>query len=648
MSTPHSLPVLSTLLVEDSLEFAQVMSDFIELIPDLGLEFTVCSRLSEALERLEHESFELILLDLNLPDSRGIKTCRRVRRAAPDAAVVIISGMDDESLALETVAGGAQEYLGKDELNPRSLRRAIRYALERTRAQAARREHTLFMEAAHRVGRMGVWQRDLRTGRLSWPERTCELFGIGAEGFGGTVDEFHSLVHPDDLDRVKAAMPENVKDGNAEELEYRIIRSDGETRWLQERGTVERDGRGRATRVFGVVIDVTERKAMEQQVLRAQRMDSVGALAGGIAHDLNNIFSPITMAADLLKRKCGDGRQMELLDSIRNCAQRGAEMVSQILSFARGMEGRRVEVQVSHVVRDIEKVIRETFPKNISTEVSLANPLPTFHGDPTQIHQILMNLCVNARDAMPGGGELRITVDEFHVDRQYSADRYRARDGRHVRITVRDTGTGIPAKYLGKLFDPFFSTKEAGKGTGLGLSTVHSIVQAHGGFIEVDSKEGKGSRFAVHLPVAQRTRGPEEVAANAAPVPPGSGELILVVDDEQTVRQITKSTLESFGYRVITAGDGAEGVARYSEHRAEVRAIVSDMIMPVMDGLGLVRVIRRMDADIPLIVASGGVRNGQEDKLYSEGVTEYLPKPFTVETVLRALARVLGKLSAEA
>ncbi len=635
---------IATLIIEDSFEYAEMVSGFLERLTEPCMECVVAGCLSDALAVLETQSFGLILIDLNLPDSGGIETFRHIHGVAPVAAIVILSGMEDEALALEIVAAGAQEYLGKEEVNERTLRRTVRYALERARAEAVRREHALLMETTQRVGRMGVWQRDLRTGALSWPAQTCELFGVDKERFGGTVRDFIDRVHPDDRSVVIAAAARSASEGASADLEYRVVRPDGEIRWMHERGNVDNDVCGRPARVLGVVIDITERKSMEQQLLRTQRMDSIGTLAGGIAHDLNNIFSPIIMAMDLLQRRMGESTPDDLLDTIRHSARRGAEMVSQILSFARGMEGRQVEVQVSHLVRDIRKIIAETFPKNIAVKVSTANELPTFTGDPTQIHQILMNLCVNAKDAMRGGGgELNIAADEFKVDAQYAASRHGAKPGRYVRISVRDSGAGIHAKDMEKLFDPFFTTKEAGKGTGLGLSTVMKIVQSHEGFVEVESAEGRGSRFTVCFLAVRHRRSREHGRTADVPAPRGDGELVLVVDDELSVLQITKQTLESSGYQVITAGDGAEGVVKFTDHSGEIRAVLSDMMMPVMDGLALLRVIRRMNASVPFIVASGGVEEDRAERLHDEGVSEYLPKPFTAETVLRALGKALGK-----
>ena len=385
-------------------------------------------------------------------------------------------------------------------------------------------------------------------------------------------------------------------------------------------------------------VDLTERKKLERQFLRSQRMESIGTLAGGIAHDLNNVLSPIMMSLEVLKMKSLDPGDQDLLDVLSASAERGADMVRQVLSFARGVEGRRMEVQVKHIVRDIEKIANDTFLKHIRIRTILPHGLWTVLGDPTQLHQVLLNLCVNARDAMPTGGKLTVSAGNTTLDAHYAGMNPEAKAGPYVLIQVEDSGTGIPPAVIEKIFDPFFTTKEVGKGTGLGLSTTLAIVRSHGGFIRVESEQGKGTAFKVYLPA--QTEGAAETAAKiAAELPRGNGELILVVDDEASVRHITRQTLETFGYRVLLASEGSEGVAIYAARQAEIAAVLTDMTMPVMDGLTSIQMLRKLNPDVLIIAASGLPPSSQVASL---GVKHFLPKPYTAETLLRVLKETLS------
>ena len=392
---------------------------------------------------------------------------------------------------------------------------------------------------------------------------------------------------------------------------------------------------------FCFVIDLTERKRLEQQFLRSQRMESIGTLAGGIAHDLNNSLSPVLMSMDLLRLRFPDSSSQDLLDLVTSCAQRGADMVRQLLSFARGVEVQRMQVQVRHLIQDIEKVTNETFLKNIQIHTRVPKDLWTITGDPTQIHQVLLNLCVNARDAMPTGGTLNISAENIVLDEQYAGLILDARPGPYVFIQIEDTGTGMSQSVLDNIFDPFFTTKEIGKGTGLGLSTSLAIIKSHDGFIRVYSEPNRGTKFKVYLPAITEEQVLESVAEMDSKLPRGNGELILVVDDEASVRQITQQTLDAFGYSVLLAGDGAEAVSIFVQHKEKIRAVVTDMMMPILDGPATIQVLRRIDPGVRIIAASGLSQNGHVEHALRLGVQHFLPKPYTAQTLLKTLRDVL-------
>jgi CheY-like chemotaxis protein len=301
-------------------------------------------------------------------------------------------------------------------------------------------------------------------------------------------------------------------------------------------------------------------------------------------------------------------------------------------------------VQVQHLIRDIQKIANDTFLKNFSVRTNIAPDVWLIAGDPTQLHQVLLNLCVNARDAMPNGGAITISAENIHLDEHSAGMNVDAQPGPYVVLCVEDTGTGMPPEVIERIFDPFYTTKEQGKGTGLGLATSLAIVKSHGGFIHVYSEPEKGSKFRVYIPAQTETALEAETSLKIE-MPRGNGELILVVDDESSVRQITQQTLEAFGYRVVLASDGAEAVAVYASRGAEVAAVVTDMMMPGIDGPATIQVLRKMKANLPVIAASGLSTDAQVGKARDLGVKHFLPKPFTAEALLKMLKQVLAKES---
>ena len=389
------------------------------------------------------------------------------------------------------------------------------------------------------------------------------------------------------------------------------------------------------------VLDLTERKALELQFQRAQRMESIGTLAGGIAHDLNNVLAPIIMSLDLLKMKFPDSASQELLSIVGASAHRGADMVNQVLLFARGVEGERIEVQIRQLIEEIAMIVNETFAKSIEVRSIMEPDLWTVSGDPTQLHQVLLNLCVNARDAMPDGGTLTLSAENLMLDESDVRMDPDLRPGPYVLVQVADSGTGMPPERIEKIFDPFFTTKEIGNGTGLGLSTTHAIVKRHAGTIQVESTPGTGTKFKIHLPAWTEAHSP--AAELAATMPRGQGELILVADDEASVREITRQTLEAFGYRVVPAADGAEVVAVYAAHSQEIAVVLADMTMHVMDGPATLHALLEINPEVRIIAASGLATDGNLARAAGSGVCCFLDKPFTAEALLIALRQVIDQ-----
>ena len=423
--------------------------------------------------------------------------------------------------------------------------------------------------------------------------------------------------------------------------ELKKITKSGQEIIVQSRWTLMRDAAGEPKSILSVNTDITEKKKLEAQFLRTQRLESIGTLAGGIAHDLNNVLAPILMAVQLLEKKLPDEASQRLLDTLENNAKRGADLVKQILSFARGIEAKRTLVQIRHLIAEIKQIAKETFPKSIEFATNIPRDLWTLSGDATQLHQVFLNLCVNARDAMPSGGILSISAENKSIDENYARMHLEAKVGPYIAITVSDTGTGIPPDVLERIFEPFFTTKELGKGTGIGLSTVIGIVKSHGGFVQVQSEVGKGSQFQVFLPAIETTETPQ-LSEILPALPGGKGELILVVDDEAAIREITKESLETYAYRVLTASDGIEAIALYAQHRQEIALVLIDMMMPSMDGQTTIRLLQKMNSQVKIIAVSGISSNYQLGRLENMGVKAFLAKPYTAKELLKTIHSAIG------
>jgi len=407
---------------------------------------------------------------------------------------------------------------------------------------------------------------------------------------------------------------------------------------VNSRWTLMRDAQSRPKSILSET-DVTERKKLEHQFLRAQRLESIGTLSGGIAHDLNNLLMPIMMGVALLKRFEPSEKSLQVIRNIERSAKRGSDLVKQMLSFARGAEGSREAVKLPDVVAEIQSIAENTFPKNVHFATELSEDLWQIQADPTQIHQVLLNLCVNARDAMPGGGRITLSGKNADLDAQYAAMHGGATAGSYVMLRVADNGSGMTREVIDQIFEPFFTTKGIGKGTGLGLSTTLGIVRGHNGFVDVSSEPGKGSAIDVYLPAnPKRIARPSEREDEL--LPRGDGETVMIVDDEIAILDITRQTLEAFGYNVITAEDGAEAIALYAQHRAEIDVVIADMMMPVMDGHALIAAMRRIDPGVQIVIASGNNAGAHATKA---GVPHVLDKPYTAEVMLRTLGDVLRK-----
>lgn len=483
---------------------------------------------------------------------------------------------------------------------------------------------------------------DLEAARIWWSEGVESLFGLTPREMGSDRAGWEGRIHPDDRQRAsRAARQAEMGDGDISELEYRFRRKDGTYVLVLDRSLIIRNGEGTAIRKVGGLRDITEQRRMEEHYLRAQRMESVGTLAGGIAHNLNNVLAPILMALDLLGAEVVTEDGQELLDTVRTSAERGADLVKQVLGFARGMEGIRSSIDPGRMVEDVSKIIRETFPKNVELVVHLDQGLPAVVGDPTQIQQVLVNLCLNARDALPEGGRLELSARPVSIDPSTADAVPDARPGHYVQITVRDDGTGMSKEIQERAFEPFFTTKGVGEGTGLGLSTTAAIVRSHDGFLTLEGAEGVGTTVRIHLPVKKAPAGAGPAPSTPSTELGGSGEVILVVDDEPSIRRVTQRILELHGYQVLTAAHGAEALDLPQLRSREIDLILTDLTMPVMDGTALVRTLRRQGSMVPIVAVSG--REGSAAVLGGGEAIRFLPKPYTPVQLLTTLRQALDR-----
>ncbi|MES2476475.1 MAG: GAF domain-containing protein [Verrucomicrobiota bacterium] len=505
--------------------------------------------------------------------------------------------------------------------------------LDRQQADARIHEQASLLDKA----RDAIIVRSLDHRITFWNKGAERLYGWSAEEVMG--EPVHELIYQGLAEFTKAH--EHTLEHGEWIGEIRQVNREGRELTIEGRWTLVRDEQGRPESVFALNTDISEHRKLEQQFLRAQRMESIGTLAGGIAHDLNNILAPISMSIELLQMQVTDARSQELLATLATSARRGAEMVGQVLSYARGVEGQHVEVHPLPVIREIENILRGTILRGIELEVRASRDLWIIHGDPTQIHQVILNLCLNAHDAVREGGKISILASNVQIDSSFAAMNLEADEGPHVCIEVKDSGAGIPPEIMDRIFDPFFTTKSVGKGTGLGLSSSLAIVRSHGGFIRATSEPTAGSRFRIYLPASPES-GIRPTTDEVHHLPRGAGETILVVDDEPTILAITRQTLETFGYRVLVAATGDEAVTQFSQQPSAIDVVLTDMMMPGMDGSATIERLRKIDPAIK-IIATSGVRSNRDliDRSPKSGVM-FLEKPYSSEALLKCLNDLLA------
>ena len=630
MNTPSTI-----LIVDDTEAGRDVLVSVLES-PDYRLLQAASG--PEALEIAAAQLPDLILLDVMMPDMDGFEVCQRLR-ASPvlrEVPVIFMTALDDRASRLRGIEVGADDFVSKP-FDRLELRTRVRTITRLNRFRNLMAERSRFEQVVEFAPDGIVVVDGERCVRLANSAFRQMLHAPAEPPLVG--QHFLPLLPRDRTEEVAAGFAAVLAEpGKVLHLETEFLQANG-TRFPVEL----------AARHFpwenqpGVQInvrDVTEKKQIEAQFLRSQRLQSLGTLAGGIAHDLNNVLTPISLSVDMLRKALAGSNYVMLADSLETSARRGADIVRQILTFARGVEGERASLQPKHLIHELENFVTNTFPRSIQFHRRYAQDLWSVKGDSTQLFQVLMNLCVNARDAMPNGGQLKLQAQNVVLDAAGAARHPAARPGRYVILTVSDTGTGMTPEVLEKIFEPFYTTKELGKGTGLGLSTTLGIVRSHEGFLTVESTPGQGSQFHVHLPATDPAT--VTTVTTAAPEPPrGNGELVLVVDDDLSTQKIVTAVLTGARYEVLTANDGIEALALYAENKARVRLVLTDFLMPYLDGPSTIRGLRKMNPEVRVLGMSGLMDKNKATELAGTAEFPSLTKPFTAQTLLTAVADAL-------
>ncbi|ARV58599.1 hybrid sensor histidine kinase/response regulator [Nostocales cyanobacterium HT-58-2] len=644
------------LIVDDTLSNLQMLFDFLE---DAGFKVLVAEDGESAIEMAQYAPPDLILLDVFMPKMDGFETCHRLKtnQTTQDIPVIFLTASSEKVDKVKGLKLGAVDYITKPLEHEEVLARVnIHLHLRNLTKRLIQQNQRLEVEISERKQaeqkiREQAALLDITTDAILVQnlDNQIQFWNLGAEHlYGWKIQEAlgknaNELLYRQETLSQLANIQISLVEKSSWQGELHQITKEGKAIIVASRWTLMRDEDGQPKSILIVNTDITEKKLLEAQFLRVQRLESIGTLASGIAHDLNNALTPMLLCVQLLEKKLLDQQSQEWLSILKTNIKRGANLIKQVLSFARGVEGDRTTVQVNKIISEIEHITKQTFPKaiEIRTHATTQN-LWAIYANATQLHQVLMNLCVNARDAMPYGGIIEISAKNFWIDTHYARMNIEAKMGPYVVITVSDTGVGIRREIIDQVFEPFFTTKEVGKGTGLGLSTVIGIVRSYGGFIKVYSEVEKGTKFKVYLP-AMLTTEVDSFQREHHELPiVGHGEFILVVDDEDFICEMTKSLLENYGYNVLVAKDGTEAIALYEQHQEKIHVVIIDMMMPSMDGSTTVRVLKTINPEVKIIGVSGLVLTSKMVKIFGNSVKTFLPKPYTSDELLKKLQFVLS------
>lgn len=594
---------------------------------------------------LEASGFDVILSDYSMPGYDGLQALAEARMRSPTTPFLFLSGMIGEERAVEALKRGATDYIIKD--RPARLVPAIRQALALVSETSRRRESELALHAQEArlreqaslldKARDAIFATDLEQRITYWNASAERLYGVKAnEVLGRKLDESGVGFDPARLSAARAAVQANGEWRG----ELRVHTRTGTTVLVESTWSlVMEDGQPKS--ILSIDTDVTEKKKLEAQLLRAQRLESVGTLAGGVAHDLNNVFTPVLLALDLLAPKTITSDEKQIVEKTRASVSHGAALVRQLLAFARGGEGERTRLDVSTAIAAVEPLVRQWLPPSIDLVICPARAPWSIEANATQVNQALVNLALNARDAMPRGGHLEISMENRMVDATLAAANPGTEPGPFLRISVSDTGTGMAPEVVDRVFDPFFTTKAPGKGTGLGLSMVAGIMKNHGGFVQVESELGRGTVFHLFFP-AKPGDAATPVAATPAVSEPKSNRGVLLIDDEPAVREALRALLQRAGYAIYPAEGVGTALKEFADRRDRISLVITDMMLPDGSGLDVVAAVRAIAPTLPIIAISGMMASGKYDELLRlNPPVECLSKPLPPRVLLSAAERAL-------
>lgn len=591
--------------------------------------------------RLAAEGPDLLIVNAALPDASGVEVCRRLKADPATAEIPLILAADPD--IADGLAAEADGVLSRP-VRPPELVTMVRVLLKLRQAEHAARENGDRFRQITETIRQVFWISDVRERRLLHVSPAyAEIWGRSCQSLYEQPNSWREAIHPDDRERVEAALAQRQRQGFYQ-AQFRIIRPDGATRWIWDRSFVVRDALGQAVRLVGLAEDVTENKRLAEQFRQAQKMEAIGRLAGGMAHDFNNLLTAILGYSELivLDAPDPDADVARNADEIRRAADRGSALTRQLLAYTRQQTLAPRVLNLNTVVADMDKMLRRLITAVISLELRLDPHLRRIAADPGQIEQVLMNLAVNACDAMPQGGTLTIATSNTELDEAYAWAQSDVQPGAYALLEVSDTGSGMTEEVRAHLFEPFFTTKEVGKGTGLGLSTVYGIVKQSGGHIEVESAPGKGAKFKIYLPQVMEAARPTPKPCDQGRAPRGT-ETILLVEDEPVVRRMTATVLQRQGYRVLEAGHGVEALEVLEEHTGPVHLLLTDVLMPQMNGRDLAQELTRRRPATRVLFMSGYTGLLTEALETPGNGAGFLHKPFAPDALAREVRSQLDK-----
>jgi len=596
---------------------------------------------------LEKANFDLILSDYGLPAFDGLTALSMASEKHPEVPFLLVSGTLGEEAAIESMKKGAHDYVLKHRLE--RLAPAVQRALKEKEEQALRQKAERRLAEAQQLAHLGAWDWDIATGRVVWTEEHYRIFGYEPGSFEPSYPKVMERIHPEDRSAVEEAVNKALQDHQPFVFTFRLLRENGEIRHIQSRGEVVLDKNGQPGTITGTAQDVTEWNRLENQLRQSQKMEAVGRLAGGVAHDFNNILTVIIGYTDFLHTQLTDETLRTELGEIKKAGERAAALTNQLLAFSRRQILQPRVVDINAVVADMEKMLRRLIGENIELLSFFHPALDKVKVDPGQIEQVILNLAVNARDAMPEGGKIMIETSNVMLDQDYARQHQGAlTSGPYVMIAISDTGHGMSEEVRSHLFEPFFTTKVVGKGTGLGLSTVYGIVKQSGGYIWCYTEEGKGTTFKAYFPkVDACALDPEAGALAPAAVARGT-ETILLVEDEDGVRRLVEHTLKKNGYKVLSAAGPREALLMADTFKEPVHLMLTDVVMPHMSGRELADRLSKDRPAMKVLYMSGYTDHAILDQGILEPGIAFLQKPFTPDGLVRRVWGILRPDQAEA